>query len=302
MGVCGSGASCRTDSDCGSGEFCNSLGKCQAYRLEGESCGGFILNPPQCAPGLRCQNQINADLGGTCVNNGTFCRPYAQRGQPCNGALPPQFATLCQPPLTCVAGLPGATGVCESTSQSGSETGSETGSEGTGNGNGGSSGNGGASNYNGNGGKGGGSGKGKSGGRQEYEACSSHHWAQNFNLWHGFYPDNTFSYAFDVKFNGKCPTLGQVLQGPSNSIWNTFLKESCGALLNAASPNLGYYYSVREVMALVQAAWNSKTQQQKLIREFQSFSRPNSCPFSSVSSIPNKQSKNSKKQSASGGW
>jgi len=292
LGVCSSGANCQSDSDCGSGQFCGGMGTCQAFRLEGEKCGGFTQFPPQCAPGLRCQLEIIADVGGTCVNNGTMCRPFAQLGQTCNGGLPPQFSTLCQPPLTCVTSLPGANGVCES------ETGSEgTGSQGTGSqGNGSGEGSEGTTNY-GKTGKGsssnnGGYGKGKSSGpsgpRAEYEACSASYWNHNLNGWYGFYPDNEFSYAFDVKFKGRSPTLAQALQGPDD-----FLRECVAALLNAASRNTGYSYSVREVMSMVQDAWRFKLKQSKLTRHLQSFYNDHSCPFSSTSSKSrsNKQSK-----------
>lgn len=38
----------------------------------GEHCGGFIMNAPVCATGLRCEFKVSSpDTGGTCVSNDT---------------------------------------------------------------------------------------------------------------------------------------------------------------------------------------------------------------------------------------
>ncbi|KAJ3119940.1 hypothetical protein HK098_005004 [Nowakowskiella sp. JEL0407] len=78
---------------------------------EGGSCGGFILNPPVCSPGLTCVYSNVPDLPGTC----TLISPSPTQqvngvGGACGGFIlnPP----VCSPGLVCVhtnpiADLPG---------------------------------------------------------------------------------------------------------------------------------------------------------------------------------------------------
>jgi hypothetical protein len=122
MGICPQDKTCETDSDCASSEFCpanvdiNHQRKCQAFRLEGEKCGGFLPSPPRCDPSLRCDlsGTLAPDEPGVCVNDNQICRQYATEGQTCNPTLSPRFAIVCKPPLTCErqSDLAGASGVC----------------------------------------------------------------------------------------------------------------------------------------------------------------------------------------------
>ncbi|KAJ3126082.1 hypothetical protein HK098_007880 [Nowakowskiella sp. JEL0407] len=89
---------------------------------EGGPCGGFILNPPVCAPGLVCvHSSLIADIPGKCtkptksttttVASPTRTQQVNGEGGSCGGfVIPP--APICSPGLTCVyrtdiADLPG---------------------------------------------------------------------------------------------------------------------------------------------------------------------------------------------------
>ena len=122
--------SCATDADCDADHWCrdtqDGVTECTPYKIEGESCGGFVpfWLQTKCLPGLSCEgNPQIPDLPGTCVDpnpgcvtdadcdadhwcrdtqdGGTECTPYQIEGESCGGFVPFWLQTKCLPGLLC---------------------------------------------------------------------------------------------------------------------------------------------------------------------------------------------------------
>jgi hypothetical protein len=70
----------------------------------------------------------------------------------------------------------------------------------------------------------------------------------------GYSPDDDFGTVFGVPVSGQT-LLGAVWQGGGKE--KALGRHAVAALLNAASPDVGYYYTEAEVIAMVQEAYST---------------------------------------------
>ena len=103
-------AACSAD-DGGPASGAESDLKATALSKEGESCGGGMAHPKECASGLTCVLPTAGAIGGS----GT-CRKddVSQQGEPCGGGM--AHPKQCASGLTCVlptSGAIGGSGTCE---------------------------------------------------------------------------------------------------------------------------------------------------------------------------------------------
>ena len=91
---------------------------------------------------------------------------------------------------------------------------------------------------------------------QTGEGCTPGYWKQDHHAgsWVGHAPDNLYSAVFGVA--GGPNTLLQVLQTGGGGE-QALGRHAVAALLNASHPDVGYLYSVEEVIAKVRGAYES---------------------------------------------
>ena len=87
------------------------------------------------------------------------------------------------------------------------------------------------------------------------EGCTPGYWRQphHYDSWVGYTPDQLYSDVFGV---GPALALGEAVKAKGGGM-NALMRHSVAALLNASSGDVGYPYSVDEVIAKVQAAFAS---------------------------------------------
>jgi hypothetical protein len=90
------------------------------------------------------------------------------------------------------------------------------------------------------------------------EGCTPGYWRQeqHFDSWVGYYPSNDFGFVFDVS-----PTFDP--HSLLDAVWlggageSALARHAVAALLNASNPGVNYAYSVSQVIAMVQFAYES---------------------------------------------
>jgi hypothetical protein len=89
------------------------------------------------------------------------------------------------------------------------------------------------------------------------DGCTPGFWkqSQHFEFWFGFSPNDSFDAVFGVDAPGNL-TLLQALELGGGG-YKALARHAVAALLNASNPNVDADYGVDEVIALVQAAFQS---------------------------------------------
>ena len=87
------------------------------------------------------------------------------------------------------------------------------------------------------------------------DGCTPGYWKNHLDAWEatGYVPDDSFSTVFGVTATGN-PTLLQAANTGGGGE-SALLRHATAALLNAASPDVDYAYTVAEVIAMVQNAY-----------------------------------------------
>lgn len=89
-----------------------------------------------------------------------------------------------------------------------------------------------------------------------HEGCQPKFWseAKHFPQWGDFLPGQSFNATFGVNRAGD-PTLLEALSMTGLDVETVLGRHAVAALLNAASDQMGYWYTVGEVIAMVQEAY-----------------------------------------------
>ncbi len=93
---------------------------------------------------------------------------------------------------------------------------------------------------------------------EEFEGCGLGFWKQphHFEFWpEPYLPDTPFESVFGRDVPGE-PTLLEALELGGGHL-NALMRQAVAALLNAASPEVNYEFSLEEVVAKFQAAFDS---------------------------------------------
>jgi len=91
----------------------------------------------------------------------------------------------------------------------------------------------------------------------DFEGLTPGYWkqCQHFHNWQGYDPSDSYEDVFGVSIPGcGSPTLLDALRAKGGGL-GALMRHSVAALLNAAHPNVNYFYSVADVKAMVQTTF-----------------------------------------------
>ena len=112
------------------------------------------------------------------------------------------------------------------------------------------------------------------------DGCTPGYWKQahHYDSWVGYTPNQSFESVFGRDAFSGDPTLDNVVGFDGDGL-NALGRHSVAALLNAANPNVGYTYSVSEVISMYQAAFDSGKAEIEATKDLFDIANNGGCPL-----------------------